>query len=263
MPINPSTATKEVEDRPSSTQTLVTKKVTFDDEIQTITNPQERIYLPTPDIDVFHDVGEVLQEDTPFQDDDTSIVLDTTEDATHQSITATQSHQYMDPQIPEDEDNTRDLVQIPGTTFPEQEEEALPRRTPRNVDRVNYAELNRRGRRANMLVLEYHSEQAPEQDIHEKPTQVLVFTSIKAEELRNYGSVAIPKNYFEAQKHSDFLTRWLPAMQKQVQDLLQRQVWTSVLPPKGAEILDGRWVYDMKFPENADPMARSRWVARQ
>ena len=53
-----------------------------------------------------------------------------------------------------------------------------------------------------MLVLEYHSEQAPEQDIHEKPTQVLVFTSIKAEELRNYGSVAIPKNYFESQKHS-------------------------------------------------------------
>ena len=238
VPINPSTATKEVEDRPSSTQTLVTKKVTFDDEIQTITNPQERIYLPTPDIDVFHDVGEVLQDDTHFQDDDTSIVLNTTEDATHQSITATQlsaqSQQYTDPQIPEDEDDTRDPVQIPETTFPEKEEEALPRRTPLNVDRVNYAELNRRGLTANMLVPEHHPEQAPEQDIQGKPTQVLVFTSIKAEELRNYGSIAIPKNYFEAQKHSDFLTRWLPAKQKQVQDLLQRRVWTLVLPPKGA-----------------------------
>ncbi|KAF5120298.1 Retrovirus-related Pol polyprotein from transposon RE1 [Metarhizium anisopliae] len=73
----------------------------------------------------------------------------------------------------------------------------------------------------------------------------------------------VPKNWFDARVRNDYKSKWLPAMEKQFRSLVEMDVWILVELPPGKIALDGRWVYDEKYPKDADPYARARWVVRE
>ncbi|KAF5131521.1 Retrovirus-related Pol polyprotein from transposon TNT 1-94 [Metarhizium anisopliae] len=70
----------------------------------------------------------------------------------------------------------------------------------------------------------------------------------------------VPKNWFDARVRNDYKSKWLPAMEKQFRSLVEMDVWILVELPPGKVALDGRWVYDEKYPKDAEPYARARWV---
>jgi hypothetical protein len=51
-------------------------------------------------------------------------------------------------------------------------------------------------------------------------------------------------------------------MERQFRSLVEMNVWILVELPPDKVVLDGRWVYDEKYPKDADPYARARWVVR-
>ncbi len=71
---------------------------------------------------------------------------------------------------------------------------------------------------------------------------------------------AVPKTYNQSKKHVDFCAKWLPAMQRQLDALIANKTWKLVNPPKDADVLPGKWVYDEKYPIDAEPSPRARWV---
>ncbi|KAF4464965.1 Gag-Pol poly, partial [Fusarium albosuccineum] len=98
-----------------------------------------------------------------------------------------------------------------------------------------------------------------ERDEIEEHTKHYVFTTIAAEQLEY---PKFPKNQREAHRRDNYNTWWKPAEVKQFNSLIQKQAWELVDRPPGAKVLDGKWVYDEKYPQDADPYARARWVVR-
>ena len=71
----------------------------------------------------------------------------------------------------------------------------------------------------------------------------------------------IPQNYRQAQRHADFRTRWLPAMQKQLKALQQKKVFKLVRKRPGMTTLPSKWVFDEKMDlETREALARARIV---
>ena len=60
-----------------------------------------------------------------------------------------------------------------------------------------------------------------------------------------------PKHYGEAVK-SDHRKQWNVAMTEELDALKANDVWTIVVPPKGAHVLHNKWVYKTKTDENGD-----------
>ncbi|KAL8290954.1 hypothetical protein RB600_006432 [Gaeumannomyces tritici] len=72
----------------------------------------------------------------------------------------------------------------------------------------------------------------------------------------------IPNSYRDALKHPDeYNKHYLPAMQKQVTTLQEKGTWVMVMPPAGAKVLPGKWVYVPKnTPEGKFKEIKARWV---
>ena len=52
--------------------------------------------------------------------------------------------------------------------------------------------------------------------------------------------------------------KWLGAMESEMQSMYDNQVWTLVDPPKGAKIIDCKWI----FKEKARGIFKGRLVAK-
>jgi hypothetical protein len=70
----------------------------------------------------------------------------------------------------------------------------------------------------------------------------------------------IPKNFRQARKHPDYYTHWLPAMERQLQQLNDIKTWDLVDRPDHAKVLPGKWVYDEKLTTTNGIFERARWV---
>jgi hypothetical protein len=70
----------------------------------------------------------------------------------------------------------------------------------------------------------------------------------------------IPKNFRQARKHPDYYTHWLPAMERQLQQLNDIKTWDLVDRPDHAKVLPGKWVYDEKLTTTNETFERARWV---
>ena len=60
-----------------------------------------------------------------------------------------------------------------------------------------------------------------------------------------------PKQYGDAAKR-DHREKWLTAMTEALDALRSNDVWTVVIPPKGAHVLHNKWVYKNKTDANGD-----------
>jgi len=65
-----------------------------------------------------------------------------------------------------------------------------------------------------------------------------------------FASCDVPKTYREATKRADFITRWKPACQEQVNKLTKAGTWELVNKPFDKTTLPGKWVFDQKFDPN-------------
>ncbi|KID59571.1 transposase, partial [Metarhizium hybridum] len=102
-----------------------------------------------------------------------------------------------------------------------------------------------------------------EEDIRQgqaKRPLIPMWTVIKIREHLN--KPRVPKNWFGARVRNDYKSKWPPAMERQFRSLVEMDVWILVELPPGKVALDGRWVYDEKYPNDADPYARARWIVR-
>jgi hypothetical protein len=69
----------------------------------------------------------------------------------------------------------------------------------------------------------------------------------------------LPKTYKEAK--AKYWDDWKPAFEKQLQDLAEKGAWELVYPPKGAQVLPGKWVFDQKHNDLGNWLRnRARWV---
>lgn len=63
------------------------------------------------------------------------------------------------------------------------------------------------------------------------------------------GHALIPTNYTEAMDSNQY-QEWDSAMNEEFNSMLQHEVWDLVQPPKGAKIVNSKWVYTIKYDEN-------------
>ncbi|KAL6411722.1 integrase core domain protein [Ilyonectria robusta] len=89
-----------------------------------------------------------------------------------------------------------------------------------------------------------------------------VFTTLRATQETTEDVKTVPKTWKQAVKRDDYHDVWKPAEKRQIRSLEEKGVWDLVELPQGAHALDGKWVYDMKYPKGKDPYARARWVVR-
>lgn len=89
-----------------------------------------------------------------------------------------------------------------------------------------------------------------------------VFTTLRATQETTEDVKTVPKTWKQAVKRDDYHDVWKPAEERQIRSLEEKGVWDLVELPQGAHALDGKWVYDMKYPEGKEPYARARWVVR-
>ena len=66
-----------------------------------------------------------------------------------------------------------------------------------------------------------------------------------------------PTTYREAIEDPNS-AKWLGAMEAEMQSMYDNQVWTSVDPPKGAKIIECKWIFKIK----ADNTFKGRLVAK-
>ena len=71
-----------------------------------------------------------------------------------------------------------------------------------------------------------------------------------------------PKHYGETVK-GDHREQWQTAMTEEMDALKSKDVWTVVMPPKGAHFLHNKWVYKTKMDANGDvELYKARLVVR-
>ena len=88
-----------------------------------------------------------------------------------------------------------------------------------------------------------------------------VYFALAAVTIQSYLSPpAVPKNLKQARESPEYETGWLPAMRRQHQSIVDKDVWELVEPPKGVYVLPGQWVYTLKTDANGDPLYRACWV---
>jgi hypothetical protein len=94
------------------------------------------------------------------------------------------------------------------------------------------------------------------------PTITMTMTSMKAEhDIARVQNPAIPKNWRQASKLSNYSEYWLPAMKVQDDSLTERKVYDLVPKRRGMTILPTKWVFDQKTdPTTGITTARARWV---
>ena len=70
------------------------------------------------------------------------------------------------------------------------------------------------------------------------------YTTLKASHFASKD--AVPKTY-QAARYGGRWEDWKPAFEKQMEEFNQLHAWDLIYPPKGANILRGKWVLDQKF----------------
>ncbi len=72
--------------------------------------------------------------------------------------------------------------------------------------------------------------------------------------------VHIPRLYEQAMKDPNL---WMPAMQKEYDTLVKRDVWELVEKPEGVHLLEGMWVYNLKVKGDGSIVkSKGRYVLR-
>jgi hypothetical protein len=72
----------------------------------------------------------------------------------------------------------------------------------------------------------------------------------------------IPKNPFKAHRRHGYGSFWKPAEEREIEGMIKRSTYDLVEPPPGAEILEGRWVYEIKQAADGTGFAKARFKAR-
>ncbi|SCO58675.1 uncharacterized protein FFMR_15831 [Fusarium fujikuroi] len=98
-----------------------------------------------------------------------------------------------------------------------------------------------------------------ENDEFEEKAKHVCFTVIAAIKIIDDSA---PKSWREARKRHNYEQWWKKAEEKQIQSLHEKEAWILVECPEGVQVLDGKWVYDVKYPQGEDPYPRARWVVR-
>ena len=94
------------------------------------------------------------------------------------------------------------------------------------------------------------------------PEYVRSISDVKVLLSKVMSDVREPRSYCAANDSPDS-AKWREAVLRELNSRLENQTWEIVQPPKGAKVLEGRWVYTVKTDQDRHiTRFKARWVVR-